>query len=282
MILLIAMTMIVWMMPSMAQAQTTCSGSLGATVLNTDNIGTIQTGDVFRLTPEISNNSRASTGQFVAGKLVAGSVFTVKLSCADAGDLCNIEQDDVLDFVSCATIRSGMGDTCIQTGPNTVEITLGSDYPMAAIPDPNFQVLLADITVEAAVPSPNNPFSSTVRSTPNAFTTDDPICDLNGQATASGSGELTYPPVPCIHVTKDVETCPTKVGDELDYTICVRACTDQDPEGPSEENLVDVQVIDTLLGGPLAGFPPLLIVGDPFVCNTFPYTVPAGAPGWLS
>jgi len=83
-------------------------------------------------------------------------------------------------------------------------------------------------------------------------------------------------PEPCVEITKElVPGSPTfsKVGDEVNYRICITNCGTFD--------LTDVVVSDPLLGGVLAGFPSVLAPQEQ-VCVDFLYTVQEGDPDPLT
>jgi uncharacterized repeat protein (TIGR01451 family) len=79
-------------------------------------------------------------------------------------------------------------------------------------------------------------------------------------------------PEPCIDVTKEVDCDISKVGDTVTYTICVENCGEY-------FDLTNVAVYDDLLatvyGSPLAGFPSTLAPGESY-CLDFPYEIQPG------
>ena len=73
---------------------------------------------------------------------------------------------------------------------------------------------------------------------------------------------------PAIELTKSVNPDTAQVGDTVTYTICIENIGDWDLE--------NIVVNDTLLGGPLAGFPDTLAVGADSVCVDFDYVIQEG------
>jgi uncharacterized repeat protein (TIGR01451 family) len=98
---------------------------------------------------------------------------------------------------------------------------------------------------------------------------------VNVPSTGTGTWAL-YCKVPCIEVTKTPDTDQSKTGDTVNYEICVTNCSTGNDE-LCNLTLYNIQVVDTLLGGPLPGFPSVLAPGDT-VCLTFPYVVQPGDP----
>lgn len=91
------------------------------------------------------------------------------------------------------------------------------------------------------------------------------VCDEEEKDEVSVEVEC---PEPCILITKSVDCDVSKVGDEVEYEICIENCGVYD--------LIDVEVTDPQLGvGPLAGFPSTLTPGQ-LVCVPFPYTIQPG------
>jgi uncharacterized repeat protein (TIGR01451 family) len=69
---------------------------------------------------------------------------------------------------------------------------------------------------------------------------------------------------PRISITKTVDPDTAQIGDTVTYTICI--------ENIGDYGLENIVVNDTLLGGPLAGFPDTLAVGESF-CLDFDYEI---------
>ena len=73
---------------------------------------------------------------------------------------------------------------------------------------------------------------------------------------------------PDIRITKTVYPDTAQIGDTVTYTICI--------ENIGDWGLENIVVNDTLLGGPLAGFPDTLAVGDAPYCLDFDYVIQEG------
>jgi hypothetical protein len=269
-----------WTPNIMAQGLS-CSASNNVIVIPAPT--TVHTGDEIVWTISIQNNSQQNDSPFakVPAKLVAdgSDALHPPLEMTMA-----VGRPGTFTFINCTDLTAGMDHCALKAGDSNIVLLYttptGVSFGVDEVNTPHATITLGKVhaTAVTPVPTPSHVAVTNIAGAYDAgeakgvFETTGTLCEPQVDSGAQGTTTETFPPRPCIHVTKSVEPLKSKPTDSVTYTIEVCNCGDID--------LTGITVTDTKLGNLVPPFPSTLAkgtVGNPnCVTKNIPWTIPQG------